>query len=56
VRLTNPSLPKFLREVTIRDLRVGDGSVDVTVRRDGAGVSVSVLRTKGPIEVAVVAS
>ena len=53
LRLRNPRLPKFLREVTVRDLHVGDGSVDFTVRRDGDGVSVSVLRTTGMIEVAV---
>jgi glycogen debranching enzyme len=55
LRLRRPSLPKFLREVTVRDLKVGDSSVDFTVRRDGSGVSVSVLKTSGPIEVAVVA-
>jgi glycogen debranching enzyme len=53
LRLRNPSLPKFLREVTVRDLRVGEGIADFTVRRDGDGVSVSVLRTTGGIEVAV---
>jgi glycogen debranching enzyme len=56
LRLRCPSLPKFLNEVTLRDLRVGDARVDVTVRRDGAGVAVSVLHTQGPVEVSVVAS
>jgi glycogen debranching enzyme len=56
LRLRRPSLPKFLNEVTVRDLRVGDGRVDFAVRRDGAGVSVSVLHTQGPVEVAVVAA
>jgi glycogen debranching enzyme len=55
LRLRNPSLPKFLREVTVRNLNVGDGSVDFTVRRDGSVVSVSVLRTHGQIEVSVLA-
>jgi glycogen debranching enzyme len=53
LHLRHPGLPKFLREVTVRDLHVGNGRVDFTVRRDGAGVSVSVLRTVGPIEVSV---
>jgi glycogen debranching enzyme len=53
LRLSKPSLPKFLHEVTVRDLHVGDGCVDFTVRRDGSGVSVSVLKTQGPIEVSV---
>jgi glycogen debranching enzyme len=53
LRLLHPSLPKFLNEVTVRDLQIGEGSVDFTLRRDGVGVSVSVLRTRGPIEVAM---
>ncbi len=53
LHLRRPRLPKFLREVTVRDLRVGDCHVDFTVRRDGEGVSVSVLRTQGPVEVSV---
>jgi glycogen debranching enzyme len=56
LRMRNPCLPKFLNEVTVRDLQVGDGSVDFAVRRDGNGVSVSVLRTRGPVEVSVLAS
>ncbi|MBO0752618.1 MAG: amylo-alpha-1,6-glucosidase, partial [Bradyrhizobiaceae bacterium] len=56
LRLRRPSLPKFLNEVTVRDLRIGEGYVDFTVRRDGAGVSLSVLRTQGPVEVSVVAA
>jgi glycogen debranching enzyme len=53
LRLRDPSLPKFLNEVMLRDLHIGDGSVDILVRRDGGGVSVSVLRTRGPIQVSV---
>jgi glycogen debranching enzyme len=56
VRLRNPSLPKFLNEVIVRDLRARDGSVDIAIRRDGGGVAVSVLRSRGPIEVSVLAS
>ncbi len=56
LRLRKPSLPRFLHEVTVRDLLVGDGRVDFTVRRDGSGVSVSVLRAEGPIEVSVLTS
>jgi len=56
LRLRHPTLPKFLKEVIVRDLQVGDGSVDFSVRREGTGVSVSVLRAQGPIEVSVLAS
>lgn len=56
LRLRRPTLPRFLNEVTVRDLHVGgDAKVDFTVRRDGSGVSVSVLQTRGDVEVSVVA-
>ena len=55
LRLRCPSLPKFLDQVTVRDLQVGENaSVDFTVRRKGRdGVWVSVLKTHGAVEVAV---
>jgi len=56
LRLRNPRLPKFLDEVILRNLQVGDSSVDIAVRRDGEAVSVSVLRALGVIEVSVLAS
>jgi glycogen debranching enzyme len=56
VRLRNPRLPKFLDEVILRNLHVGDSSVDIAVRRSGENVSLSVLKTQGIIEVSVVMS
>jgi glycogen debranching enzyme len=56
LRLRNPRLPKFLDEVILRNLQVGDSSVDIAVRRDGEAVSVSVLRVLGAVEVSVLAS
>jgi glycogen debranching enzyme len=56
LRLRHPSLPKFLKEVIVRDLQVGDGSVDIAIRREEKGVAVSVLKARGPIEVSVLAS
>lgn len=56
LRLRNPRLPGFLDEVILRNLQIGDSSVDIAVRRDGKTVSVSVLRARGAIEVSVVAS
>jgi glycogen debranching enzyme len=53
LHLRNPSLPKFLNEVIVRDLHVGSGRVDIAVRRDGDGVAVSVLRCHGEVEVSV---
>ena len=46
VRLRQPKLPPFLDEVIIRSLAVGDARVDLLVRRHGADVSVSVLRSE----------
>jgi glycogen debranching enzyme len=56
LRLRDPRLPKFLDEVILRNLQVGDSSVDIAVRRDGEAVAVSVLRALGTIEVSVLAS
>jgi glycogen debranching enzyme len=56
VRLRSPRLPKFLDEVILRNLHVGDSSVDISVRRDGENVSLSVLKTRGNIEVSVLLS
>jgi hypothetical protein len=42
--------------VILRNLSVGDSSVDIAVRRDGEAVSVSVLRALGAIDVSVLAS
>ena len=46
VRLRQPRLPSFLDEVTIRSLAVGGARVDLLVRRHGADISVSVLRSE----------
>jgi glycogen debranching enzyme len=56
VRLRSPRLPKFLDEVILRNLHVGDSSVDIAVRRNGENVSLSVLKTRGNIEVSVLLS
>jgi glycogen debranching enzyme len=56
LRLCHPTLPKFLNEVIVRDLHVGDARVDIAVRRDGESVAVSVLKSDGGIEVSVKAS
>jgi hypothetical protein len=40
--------------VTIRDLTLGNGSVDFVVRRHGAEVSLQILRCSGDIRVSVV--
>jgi hypothetical protein len=52
--LRNPRLPAFLNEIILRDLQLGDSSVDLRVRRQGEDVSLEVLRTRGKIQVSIV--
>lgn len=56
ILLRDPQLPTFLHEVTLRNLQLGRSSVDLTVRRYGADVSLQILRNEGQIRVAVVLS
>ncbi len=54
IRLRNPHLPAFLNEVILRELSLGDASIDLCIRRHGNGVSMEVLRRRGQIQVAIV--
>ena len=56
IRLRNPVLPTFLNEVTLRNLRLGAASVDLTLRRHGQSVSLDILRTSGDVQISVVLS
>lgn len=53
ITFDNPSLPEFLREVRIRNLRVRDGSVDLLLQRHPQDVSISVLRKEGRVALVV---
>jgi glycogen debranching enzyme len=54
IRLRNPHLPAFLNEVMLRDLQLGDSSVDLRISRHGDDVALEVLRTRGQIQVSIV--
>jgi glycogen debranching enzyme len=54
IQLRAPQLPSFLDEVTLRNLRLGRSSLDLTVRRHGTDVSLQILRNEGQVRVAVV--
>jgi glycogen debranching enzyme len=56
ILLRNPRLPKFLEEVTLRNLRLGQSTVDLMLRRHGSDVSLQVLRNAGQVMVAAVYS
>ena len=53
VRFRQPRLPDFLDQVVIRQLRIGDSSFDIMLRRYGADVSVNVLDRRGDGRVAI---
>jgi glycogen debranching enzyme len=54
IRLLHPVLPQGLEEVTLRNLRVGQGSADLHFLRTSGDVAVSILRREGPMEIVVV--
>jgi glycogen debranching enzyme len=56
IRLRNPRLPPFLDEVILRNLRLGQSSIDLLIRRHGEDVSLQVIRTVGQIQVSAVYS
>jgi glycogen debranching enzyme len=56
IRLRDPHLPPFLDNVTLRNLRLGEASVDVCIRRHGKSVSVEPLRTDGRIQLSIVST
>jgi glycogen debranching enzyme len=53
VCFTRTTLPPFLQEVTIRNLRVGKGSLDIVLQRYEQDVGVNVLRREGDVEVVI---
>jgi glycogen debranching enzyme len=56
IRLIDPRLPSFLDWVRLRDLQLGDCVVDLVARRNNDNVAVEVIRTEGPVRVAVIHS
>jgi glycogen debranching enzyme len=56
IRLRNPVLPAFLDKVTLRNLRLGTASADLTISRHRQTVSLDILRTRGQIQVSIVMS
>lgn len=53
VQLTNPTLPDWLPQLTLRNLQVGEGRIDLAFYRHAPDVSINVLQRTGPIEVVV---
>jgi glycogen debranching enzyme len=53
ISLAYPMLPPFLQEVIIKNLRVGQGSVDLFISRHAQDVSVSIDRREGKVEILI---
>src|SRR5207244_13413069 len=51
VLFSRPFLPEWLPELAIRELRVGEGLVDLAIRRPGDDVSVSIEWRVGDVRV-----
>jgi glycogen debranching enzyme len=49
-----PRLPPFLGEVTLRNLRLGQSTVDLTLRRHGSDVSIQTFRNEGQTRITAV--
>jgi glycogen debranching enzyme len=54
VRFSHPSLPPFLDEVRIKNLRVGSAGVDLLLKRYPSDVGINILRREGELEIVVV--
>ncbi|HEY9198486.1 MAG TPA: glycogen debranching N-terminal domain-containing protein [Gammaproteobacteria bacterium] len=53
IRFEHPTLPDEVHELEIRNLRLGDATVDIAVHRQHEGVSLSTLRKEGDIKVSI---
>jgi glycogen debranching enzyme len=53
VVLAHPVVPDGFEEIRVKNLRVAEASVDFTVRRHGASVSVSVERREGKLDLVI---
>ena len=53
IRFFRPALPAWLSEVNLSNLRLGDASIDLVLRRDGSTIATDVTRREGPIEIVV---
>jgi hypothetical protein len=51
LHVVRPRLPHWLRQVTLRGLRVGEGSVDLRFARVDGVVHVGILNLEGPLRV-----
>jgi glycogen debranching enzyme len=53
IRFNNPQLPRFLEEIGINGLTLGDASVNLRLRRRGANTEVAIVSKRGDIAIRV---
>lgn len=53
LRFNDPFLPRFLEEVRIRNLTLGDGSADLCLRRTDKGTEVAIVAQSGDIAIRI---
>jgi glycogen debranching enzyme len=53
IRLVRPFVPEAVGDITIRNLKLADASVDFVVRQHGEAISLQVLRATGDVQVAL---
>jgi glycogen debranching enzyme len=51
VRFVRPVMPESVKEIQIRNLRVGDASVDLSLERFARDVAIELIRREGTVEV-----
>jgi glycogen debranching enzyme len=51
ISFVRPALPEFLKEIRIKNLKAGNGSVDLLVRGSARSATVEIERRDGPVEV-----
>jgi hypothetical protein len=54
IYLYHSALPEKLQQIQIRNLKVGNGSVDLSCERFADSVSVNILRRSGDVEIVAV--
>jgi len=54
VILRDPVLPSFLDTVVLRNLEVGDATIDFQLRRDAGSLALQVLRNDHHVEISIV--
>ena len=50
---SQPVLPPFLEHIEIKNLRIGDAEVDLSLERHAKDVGINILRREGRVEIVV---